>query len=182
MDHVLFLFDSSLELNTYVFSLINFAAIFLVLYVFYVEHRLKTAKPESNYKAVCDINDRISCSRVLNSKYAKGFGIFEQDSVFNVSNAVYGISFYALILILLVVSSLVEGINVWITYLLVVLAVALNLCDIYLAYILFFKLKDICIVCCTLYVINALLLAISIWRVIVLPSENTANLVINFQN
>lgn len=182
MDRVLFIFDSSLELNTYVFGLISFIAIFVVLYVLYVEHRLKTAKPEDNYKAVCDINDRISCSKVLSSKYAKGFGIFNQDSIFNVSNAAYGILFYALILTLLIISSLVQGINVWITYLLVVLLVIANLGDIYLAYILFFKLKDICIVCCTLYFINALLFAISIWRAIVLPSGNKANLVINFQN
>lgn len=182
MDRVLFIFDSSLQLNTYVFGLINFIAILVVLYAFYVEHRLKTAKPEDNYKAFCDINDRMSCSRVLGSKYAKGFGIFDENSVFNISNAVYGISLYISILILLVVSSLFEGTNVSITYVLVVLAVISNLGDIYLAYILFFKLKDICIVCCTLYVINALLLALSIWRVIVLPSENKANLVINFQN
>ena len=114
--------------------------ILLSLYAFYVEIKsLKSAK----YKAVCDISNKVSCSRAFSSKYGKTFGI---------SNSIYGMVFYIIILSLAVLNQ----IN-YIFYLSLLAVIG----SIYLAYLLYFKLKDFCIVCTLIYIINILLLIFS---------------------
>ncbi|KAK3576589.1 hypothetical protein CHS0354_011266 [Potamilus streckersoni] len=56
-------------------------------------------KKEHNpmYKAYCDINEHMSCSRVLTSEYARGFGLvsilFGKNSSLNIRNCTLGIFF-----------------------------------------------------------------------------------------
>ena len=112
--------------------------LFLSIYSHYVlKHK------EKNYRALCDINEEISCSKVFESKYGKFFGI---------SNSIYGIIFFAGIFILSIYS-LIE----YMFYLSVISAAF----GTYLIYILLFKLKFICIVCYGVYLVTLLILILS---------------------
>ncbi len=121
-------------------AVICFIGFVLSIYALSVEKKKNANK---NYKSVCDINDRASCTKAFTSKYGKTFGI---------SNSIYGMVFYILVLILLFF-----GFYNYIFY----LAIFGMLKTIYLAYALFFKLKDLCIVCSLIYTVNILLLIFS---------------------
>lgn len=95
------------------------------------------------YKAVCDLSDSVSCSKPITSAYGKLFGV---------SNAVLGIFYYALFLILLFLQA---------TLTLYILALGAFLFSIYLAWLLYFRIRVLCILCTSTYVINILLLILS---------------------
>lgn len=118
-----------------VLACIGFA---LSLYASIVEKKLKD---DPAYKPACDISDRISCSKVATSSYA---------NLFFVSNALAGMLFYALVIILTVFDY---------ERLLMIVLVCGALMSIYLAYILYAKIKSLCLVCTATYIINAALLA-----------------------
>ncbi|CAB4005818.1 Vitamin K epoxide reductase complex subunit 1 1 [Paramuricea clavata] len=75
--------------------------IVLSVYALYVEVKKMQDK---SFTAMCDINAKMSCSKVFSSKYGTGFGLVEplfgKDSVFNIPNSIYGIAFYIFVFIL----------------------------------------------------------------------------------
>jgi vitamin-K-epoxide reductase (warfarin-sensitive) len=112
----------------------------LSVYSLYVEKRLERQK---DYAPVCDISKKISCSAAFSSKYSKTLGIH---------NSILGIGFYVAIFILSLTyfASLVlylAGIGMLIT--------------LYLAYSSYFKLKNFCLVCTSIYLVNILLLILA---------------------
>ena|SRR3989344_5812375 len=109
------------------------------LYAVYVEKKSK----QKNYKPLCDINDKISCTKALNSHYGK---------LFKIKNSIFGIIFYLVVIILALIN------QIQIIFYLSIIAV---LGSIYLAYISYFKLETLCIVCNLIYLINVLLLILS---------------------
>jgi vitamin-K-epoxide reductase (warfarin-sensitive) len=112
----------------------------LSLYMFMVE---RAFEKNAGYKAVCDISDKISCTAALKSRYGKPFGI---------SNALLGVLFYPTLLLLQF-----YGFTTLIFY--ASLAAVLASCG--LAFVLYFKIKVICLVCTSIYLINILLLVSS---------------------
>src|SRR3989338_2492818 len=112
----------------------------LSLYALFVKHQLSKNK---NYRAVCDINDNISCTKAMRSEYG---------SLFILPNSAFGVLFYATMLLL----SAFDEIKA--VFWLGVLAV---IGSAYLAYVSFFKLKVVCLVCTVAYAVNILLLAFS---------------------
>jgi len=108
-------------------------------YALSIEKKFKKSK----YKPACDINDKISCTKALTSSYAK---------LFKIKNSILGIFFYILIIVLAITNQIQT-----IFY----LAIAATAGSVFLAYISYFKLKTICIVCTSIYIINILLLIIS---------------------
>ena len=125
----------------YSLLLISLIGFLLSLYAIYVERMVKYDK---NYKAICDISEKISCSKAFASGYGKIF--------FGISNGIIGTIFYALIAALNF-----YGLTNFIFYLSVLSVIG----SIYLAYILNFKVKTICLVCYSIYIINILLLIFS---------------------
>ena len=109
------------------------------VYTYLVEYKLKTNR---KYKAICDVNNKISCSKALLSNYSNLFGI---------SNSVKGIIFYILIIFL-------SFFNINYVFYLSIISV---LGSIFLAYISYFKLKIFCLICTAIYVVNILLLIVS---------------------
>jgi len=109
--------------------------------------------------ALCDISESISCSKVFNSSYGKGFGVIGpllgEDHPLNQSNSVYGIIFYSLMGVLSFFN--VKAISTMQVF----FSVCSNLMSVYLGYILYFILDDMCVVCVSTYVINFLLLITS---------------------
>jgi len=108
----------------------------LSLYAFFVERQLRNNK---TYKAACDISDNISCTKPLLSPYANIVGI---------SNAVLGLLFYAILLLC-----------AWYDYTQLVRygALAAALASVIFAYILYFKIHSLCLICSSIYVVNMML-------------------------
>ncbi|XP_039753697.1 vitamin K epoxide reductase complex subunit 1-like protein 1 [Pararge aegeria] len=124
---------------------ISLLGVLLSTYALYVE---LLAELRPGYKAMCDISEHASCSRVLTSKYAKGLGLVPEGSPFKVPNCVYGIIFYCIIIFLTTYDHVqVVQIQLGIS------AASLLIC-VYLAYLLIFVLQDFCLVCVTTYVLN----------------------------
>ena len=123
-----------------ILEIISIIGVFLSLYSFYVEK--KTAANHS-YKPACDIRGNVSCSKAFSSKYGRIFGI---------SNSVIGIVFYLIIFVL----SLIEQIN-FVFY----FSILGFFGSIYLAYISYFKMRNFCLICTAIYLINLLLLIFS---------------------
>ncbi len=119
---------------------LSLVGLILSIYAFYTGKKLEKNK---KHKALCDIHDKASCTKAFSSEYGKMFGV---------SNSLAGIGFYILIIILS-----------FLNYHKIVfyLAVVSMPIIIYLAYVLFFKLKNLCIVCTAIYLINILLFIMS---------------------
>ncbi len=118
--------------------IVSIIGLLLSLYSCYVEIKSKN----KNYKAVCDINNKISCTKAFNSHYGKTFGI---------SNSFYGMIFYIIVFLLSFYSM---------TYVFYLSLIAV-LGSIYLAYILYFKVRSFCLICNSIYLVNILLLVFS---------------------
>ncbi|KAJ8043613.1 Vitamin K epoxide reductase complex subunit 1-like protein 1 [Holothuria leucospilota] len=148
-------------LQIYAGFLLCIAGIGLSLYAFNVETKKESDK---DYTAMCDIGDRISCSKVFTSKYGRGFGLIEpilgKDNFLNVPNSIYGLVFYSLQMYLCTVHTPRASLFMLVNSLLS------NAGSIYLACILYFVLEDACVVCISTYMVNFLLLLLSVmkWR------------------
>ncbi|PKN03785.1 hypothetical protein CVU75_00520 [Candidatus Dependentiae bacterium HGW-Dependentiae-1] len=110
------------------------------LYAYFIEKKIAQ---NAAYKPVCDISATISCSKPILSSYGKLFGI---------SNALLGVGYYFLFLVLLVLQAKIT---------LYVLALIAFLFSLYFAWLLYFRIRALCILCTTTYVINILLLSLS---------------------
>ncbi|EDO43588.1 predicted protein [Nematostella vectensis] len=142
-------------------SVVCLSGILVSAYALYVEMRKSKDK---NYKAVCDIGENMSCSRVLTSKYSKGFGLVEllvgKDHFMNLPNCLIGIVFYLFQLCLGMVGSS------WCNSLLLITSIMSCVGSVYLGYILFVILKDICLVCIATYIVNGTLFYLNYQRVL----------------
>lgn len=124
-------------LSVFIVAVIGFC---ISLYTYLLEEKVKR-NPE--YKPACDISDRISCTKPMKSVYA---------NLFYFSNALLGIAFYVLVAIL----ALLEAHK-----LLVIAALCGCIVTCIFAYILYFKVKSLCLLCTSLYIINFILLYLS---------------------
>lgn len=133
-----------------VLSLVLLSAVGFVLsaYAYYVEIRLQAKKLQQKnkrniYKASCDINDRISCSRAFESAYGHIFGI---------SNSLLGLGYYLFVGLLSYF-----GMAHYVFY----LSIASVIGSLYLAYCSYIKLRTFCVVCTLIYAVNFLMLVFS---------------------
>lgn len=109
----------------------------IALYAYFIESKMKE---DANYKPACDINDRVSCSKAINSQYG---------TLFLISNSVWGMAYYLAVASLAYVHALSA---------LLTLVIIGCLASLFLAYLLYFKIKTMCVICTSLYIINAALL------------------------
>lgn len=108
-------------------------------YGLYVERKIK----QQNYKPMCDLSDRISCTKPLTSAYAH---------LFYISNNIVGMLFYLVIFTL-------NAMNAYGS--IFILSVGSLVVALFLAYHLFFRLKLFCLLCISVYIINLLLVVVS---------------------
>jgi len=122
-------------------------------------------KDPENYRPLCDVEEGVSCSSVLTSKYAKGFGLVgglmgDEAHPLNQPNSVYGLAFYGLNFLLFAAfrgRSFVAELQFYA----VILA---NFVSCYLAYLLYAVLKNLCYVCVATYAVNFLLLILHFYH------------------
>lgn len=124
-------------LSIFIVATIGFC---ISLYGFFVENKLSE---DPTYHPVCDLSDRVSCSKTFLSPYGK---------LLKISNTVFAILFYSSMMLLAYLDY---------TTLLWYGALAALVVSIFLAYILFFKIQTICLFCISLYVVNLALLYVT---------------------
>ncbi|XP_077594978.1 vitamin K epoxide reductase complex subunit 1 [Stigmatopora nigra] len=139
-----------------------FLCIFGLILSVYALHVELSREHDPAYRAMCDLGESVSCSKVFTSRWGRGFGLVQffvaQDSLLNQPNSILGVIFYTLQLglglslskkaaLFLVLSS-------WVS-------VAGSL---YLASILAFVLGDFCMVCVSTYLVNFALLYTNLKR------------------
>lgn len=131
----------------------------LSVYSLFVEMQ---AHADKNYKAMCDISERVSCTKVFLSDFGRGFGlvapVLGKDSPLNLPNPVFGVVFYSLVILISLIKHNKGGLRVLTT-----LAGMSCLMSLYLASILY-RMKDTCLVCISTYMVNFGLLYLSFKR------------------
>ncbi|XP_058443489.1 vitamin K epoxide reductase complex subunit 1-like protein 1 [Malaya genurostris] len=146
---------------------LSLAGFLLSLYTSYVEIRTER---DHGYQAMCDISERVSCTKVFTSEYGRGFGIVGSilgaDSALNLPNGFYGIFYYFL------VAGLAFSNNIRVARLTAYLIGLSNLLSIYLAYLLYFVLEDLCVVCVTTYAVNLISLIVALQKLQILVRED----------
>ena len=130
-------------------SILGLIGLAVTLYAINVEKNAVAAK-----RALCDINEHISCTLVLTSKYAKMMGLIFKlpyKHPLNLPNTYYGLIFYIIIILYPVYPfTLIPFREV--LFLVASSFSLLSCCG--LAYILYVYLKDFCIVCVATYIVN----------------------------
>jgi vitamin-K-epoxide reductase (warfarin-sensitive) len=111
------------------------------LYTYLLEKKVKAAP---DYKGFCDLSDTISCTKPMKTQYA---------NLFYYSNAFIGMVFYLVVILLAYFKA---------TSLLILATTAACAFSALLAYFLYFKIKSFCLLCTSLYIINILLLLLSL--------------------
>lgn len=124
-----------------IFQLLNIAGLLISSYAYYVRYKVLKS---SSYSPICDISEKISCSKAFGSKFSKTLGI---------PNPLLGIIYYIIIFIL----SLFEFFLQYIFY----LTILPFLFSMFLAYISYFCQRNFCIVCTFTYILNIALTYIS---------------------
>ena len=128
-------------------------------YALFVE---QAKEADKDYVALCDINENVTCSKVFTSKYGKGFGLVamitgDDNHILNQPNSIYGLIFYSLMGLLYLCGSRSRFLASLQFYAFIVA----NGMSCYLGYILYFVLKDMCVVCVSTYAVNFLLLLLT---------------------
>ncbi|XP_019881481.1 vitamin K epoxide reductase complex subunit 1-like protein 1 [Aethina tumida] len=131
-------------LNT-ILTISSLIGLGLSIYAYYVGLNLEV---DPQYEPLCDIHFRISCSKPFMSRYGKGFGLFPKDSIFYKPNSLFGIFYYSLLTILAQTNT---KFTTTISFIAILFS---NVASLWFAYILYFKLFDLCLVCAGTYVVN----------------------------
>uniref|UniRef100_A0A1A9WWP4 vitamin-K-epoxide reductase (warfarin-sensitive) n=1 Tax=Glossina brevipalpis TaxID=37001 RepID=A0A1A9WWP4_9MUSC len=131
-----------------------FVGLCVSIYATYVEVK---AENNNNYKALCDLSPKVSCTAVFNTPYGKSFGLLSYlfkdiPNRWNPPNGLLGIIYY----LGFIYSTFFQHHSVFILQ--IFLCVCSNLLSIYLAYLLYYVLKNFCVICISIYVINFLCL------------------------
>lgn len=139
-----------------------FLCVFGLVLSVYALHVELSRERNPDYRAMCDLGESVSCSKVFSSRWGRGFGLLQyfidKDNPLNQPNSVLGIIFYTLQMglglslsrkaaLFLVFSSWVSMAG-----------------SLYLAAILAFVLGDFCMVCVSTYVVNFALLFTNLKR------------------
>lgn len=121
------------------------------VYAIYVEHKKKKNPKE---KLFCDISNKINCG-ALTSDYSRllkmAFNLNDAH-LFNIPNTYLGGLFYFAVFLYPLPLLTYIPFREFLFFIASTLSIALSVC---LACILYFKLKEVCPVCVTTYVINA---------------------------
>lgn len=128
------------------------------------EETRRTGKPK--YTSVCDMSKSMSCTRVLTSTYAhmvKYLFNLDENSIFNYSNAQYGLVFYCCLLIFHLYPFTLFPYH---TFIFLCFSVASVIGSCGLAWILYHILHNLCMICVCMYVVNCLLLTSAVMHLI----------------
>ncbi|XP_061667160.1 vitamin K epoxide reductase complex subunit 1 [Syngnathoides biaculeatus] len=139
-----------------------FLCVFGLILSVYALHVELSREHDPDYRAMCDLAESVSCSKVFTSRWGRGFGLVQffvaQDSPLNQPNSVLGIVFYTLQF------GLGLSLSKNAARFLVAASWVSMAGSVYLASILAFVLGDFCMVCVSTYVVNFGLLCTNLKR------------------
>ena len=124
----------------------------------YLDYKLHD---DSEYVAMCDMAEKVSCSAVISSEYSKLFsliGLIPKESIFDVPNANYGLVFYSGLLVIYIYSSFIP----YAKTLVLLAASASAVLSLVLLYIMVVILQDVCVVCMCTHLCNAAILSVAV--------------------
>ncbi|KAI1893542.1 hypothetical protein AGOR_G00124800 [Albula goreensis] len=143
--------------------LVCLLGVIMSIYAFHVE---REKARDQNYQPLCDVSNSVSCSKVFTSRWGRGFGllgsIFGKNGAMNQPNSVYGLIFYLFQLLLGLTVSAMAALILMTTSIVSVVG------SLYLSYILYFVLKDFCIIAVTTCVLNFILFMLNYKRLVYL--------------
>jgi vitamin-K-epoxide reductase (warfarin-sensitive) len=131
-------------------TILGLLGVIVTLYAIYVE---QTAKPGVQ-NAACDAGPGMSCTTALTSPYARLAKLYlgvPRKSVFNMPNTYYGLMFYVAVILYTIYPFTLIPLK---EFMLLFASFGSILLSIFLAGILYFKLKTFCAVCCVSWIIN----------------------------
>lgn len=140
-------------------DLLGFIGSMVCLYTICVEHRASRKKKDASFNEYCDLSNRISCSAVLTSKYAYMMGnLFNlpDSHPLNLSNSHYGLLYYTFIMLFPYLPI------PYANWVLIALTAGSIIFSVVLSYCMFVLLKNICLMCIAIHVINVALFFIAI--------------------
>lgn len=116
-------------------ALLALIGFLLSLYALNVYLRARSKK----YKPLCDVRENVSCKQAFIHKYGKRF---------RVHNSIIGIIYYLLIIVLIGFEQRTA---------LIALATLALLDTMRLAYLSYWKMRNFCVICTAVYVVNVLI-------------------------
>lgn len=128
------------------------------LYAVYVERK---HEEDPSYEAACDVSELMSCSRVLTSEWGhivSQLGILPKDHPFDLANATFGVLYFSVVALHDFLPLPSYSAKAGVVFVLTLPVVCVSL---YLAYILLTVLQDVCLVCISLYAVDASVLYLS---------------------
>lgn len=151
---------SGMDCNKITRLLFSSCGLALSLYAYYVTQNV--IHNRESYTAYCDLNQKVSCTKLFFSRYGNGFGImqyiFGQDSWINLSNFIAWSALYMLTILLNIISPI--GRRVELLTAVHGIMCTLSVWNVYALY----QLKNICMVSVVMYVINFLSFFLSFKR------------------
>lgn len=123
------------------------------LYGYVTERKVKQ---DPSFKPACDISDKISCSKAMLSPYANILFLSRYEVAMEPHENSFYFSTFSLALIYYAFAGLFALLNL--SEIIFFAALASCILSCYLAYLLFFKIKTLCILCTSLYLVNFLML------------------------
>ncbi|XP_036393027.1 vitamin K epoxide reductase complex subunit 1-like protein 1 [Megalops cyprinoides] len=143
-----------------------FVCLLGVLLSLYAVHVEREKERDPNYQPLCDVSNSVSCSKVFTSRWGRGFGllgsIFGKNGAMNQPNSIYGLIFYLFQLLLGMTVSAMAAL------ILITTSIVSVVGSLYLSYILYFVLKDFCIIGVTTYALNFILFVLNYKRLVYL--------------
>lgn len=121
-------------------TMIRFLTLLALILSIYAYRVVSKTKKYKKYKPLCDISKNISCTKAFFSK---------EGSLTGIPNPIIGILFYSLLFLLAALSKY---------NLIFILSIPAVLGSIYFSYISYFKQRNFCLICSTIYIINILIL------------------------
>ncbi|RXN28688.1 vitamin K epoxide reductase complex subunit 1 1 [Labeo rohita] len=128
--------------------LVCLSGILISLYAFHVE-REKTR--DANYRAMCDLSSSISCSKVFTSREPTFIRLYHAAEPTSDNQTARGLTASAMAALILMTTSIASVMG-----------------SLYLGYILYFVLKDFCVICVTTYALNFILFVLNYKRLVYL--------------
>lgn len=138
------------------------SGLLISLYAVYLKFKIIE---DPNYVALCDINESVSCTRVLENDYGHFFskvGLVPANSSLDYSNALFGSIYYVLMWILLTFARNLKGTR----YIAATFSTLAFVFSIILAYIMITEIQILCLLCLCSYVCNSILFYLSIGEVV----------------
>ena len=140
----------------YALPVLGFLGLLISLYIVYVEVNLAAS---AMYQPMCDSETLgVSCSKVFSSNagHLLSFvGVVPKRSQLDLSNGVLGSIFYMIIFVVPNVEGIPLDVKVWSV---LALSIVSSIVSCLLGYVMIRDLKEICIVCSFLYLVNLFIL------------------------